>query len=130
MKYGRHLKFLVQAFFILIACNCHGQQTWNSSFENVSNFDWLITPVKQKAEVYRSPGGKDIILHNGLVKRSFRISPNVVCIDYKNMSNGQQLLRAVKPEAKLVINDKEYNVGGLKGQKENAYLLPEWLDDL
>jgi hypothetical protein len=62
------------------------------------------------------------------VKRSFRITPNVACIDYKNMTNGQQLLRAVKAEAILKINGKEYNVGGLYGQKENAYLLTEWIN--
>jgi hypothetical protein len=45
------------------------------------------------------------------------------------MINGQQLLRALKPEAIVVINGKEYNVGGLYGQKEKAYLLPEWIAD-
>lgn len=44
------------------------------------------------------------------------------------MVTGQQLLRAVMPEAIVNINGKEYNVGGLYGQKEKAYLLPEWLD--
>jgi hypothetical protein len=96
--------------------------------ENASLKDWLVIPVKEKADVYGSSDGKDIILYNGLVKRSFRLSPNIACIDYKNLTNGQQLLRAVKPEAKVTINGKEYNIGGLKGQKENAYLLPEWLD--
>ena len=69
------------------------------------------------------------MLYNGLVKRVFRISPNVACIDYKNLSNGQQLLRAVKAEARLTIDGKDYNVGGLYGQHENAYLLPEWIDN-
>jgi hypothetical protein len=96
--------------------------------ENASVKDWLVIPVKEKADVYKSGNGKDIILYNGLVKRSFRLSPNIACIDYENLTNGQQLLRAVKPEAKVTINGKEYNIGGLKGQKENAYLLPEWLD--
>ena len=45
------------------------------------------------------------------------------------MITGQQLLRAVMPEAVITINGKEYNVGGLHGQKEKAYLLPEWLDN-
>ena len=33
------------------------------------------------------------------------------------------------PEAVITINGKDYNVGGLYGQKEKAYLLPEWLDN-
>ncbi|RPE09708.1 alpha-galactosidase [Chitinophaga lutea] len=88
--------------------------------------DWLVTPVTAKAEVQSA--GQDVVLTNGLVKRAFRIAPNVACFDYVNLSNGQQLLRAVKPEARIGLNGKEYNVGGLYGQKENAYLLPEWLN--
>ena len=92
--------------------------------------DWLVHPIKIMADVYASTDTKNVILYNGLVKRTFRIAPNVACIDYTNLSNGQQLLRAVKPEAKITINGKEYNVGGLRGQKENAYLLPEWVDKM
>ena len=87
--------------------------------------DWLVAPVTAKAEV--KSAGQDVVLTNGLVKRAFRIAPNVACFDYVNLSNGQQLLRAVKPEARIGLNGKEYNVGGLYGQKENAYLLHEWL---
>ena len=96
--------------------------------EKLVDVDWLIKPVTAKAAVYKSQDGRDLILYNGLVKRSFRISPNVACIEYKNMVNGQQLLRAVKPEAIIKIDGKEVNVGGLYGQKENAYLKPEWVD--
>jgi len=98
--------------------------------ESKSIADWLVTPVKQLAAVYTTNNGKDLVLYNGLVKRSFRLLPNVACIDYKNQSNGQQLLRSVKAEARLTINGREYNVGGLYGQPENAYLLPEWVDGL
>lgn len=90
----------------------------------------MVSPVQEKAGIYRSQDGKDIILYNGLVKRTFRISPDVACIDFKNLTTGQQLLRAVKPEARLMINGKNYNIGGLSGQKENGYLLPEWVDQL
>ena len=95
--------------------------------EQLASSDWLIKPPSQKARIYKSNDGKEITLYNGLVKRSFRIDPNVACIGYKNISNGQQLLRAVKAEAILQINGQNYNVGGLHGQKENAYLLPELL---
>ena len=97
---------------------------------NYATHDWLIQNGETKADVYQSRDGKDIILYNGLVKRTFRIYPDVVCTDYKNMTTGQQLLRSVKPEAIVNINGVDYNVGGLYGQKENAYLLPEWVDDL
>ena len=61
-------------------------------------------------------------------ERSFRLQPNLVCMDYKNLVTGQQLLRAVMPEAVITIDGSDYNVGGLNGQKEKAYLLPEWLE--
>jgi hypothetical protein len=90
--------------------------------------DWLIQPVKIKAAIYASADKKNIYLSNGLLERVFRITPDVACVDYRNLSNNHQLLRAVKAEARLTINGKDYNVGGLYGQKENAYLLPEWID--
>ena len=102
---------------------------WKPEYENIYKEDWLIKPVAAKAGVYRSVNGKDIILYNGLLKRAFRIQPNIVCIDYKNMSNGQQLLRAIKPEGRVTIDNKEYDIGGLHRQSENAYLIPEWVDN-
>jgi len=90
--------------------------------------DWLVKPIAAKAQVTKSADGKDIVLQNGLVKRVFRVSPNLACTDYTNLSTGQQLLRSVREEARLTINGKTYNIGGLTGQKEKAYLLPEWVD--
>ncbi|MEN9885180.1 MAG: hypothetical protein RLZZ420_2397, partial [Bacteroidota bacterium] len=90
--------------------------------------DWLVHAPTQKAGVYSSQDGKDIILYNGLVKRTFRISPNLTCFDFRNLSSGQQLLRAVRPEAVVTINGLQYAVGGLTGQKEKAYLMPSWID--
>jgi len=123
--------FLIVAFFCLLK-GTYAQApdaklpVWKERDHPVLSQDWLVTPTREKAGVYAD--GKNIILSNGLVKRTFRIQQNIACIDYSNMSSGQQLLRAVKPEAMLTINGKEYNVGGLYGQKENAYLLPEWVD--
>lgn len=102
------------------------QRGW--SLNNLWPDDWLVKNTNRASRVIYSGGKKEITLYNGLVKRTFRLLPNVTCIDYKNMLNGQQLLRAVSPEARLTINGKEYNVGGLHGQKEKAYLLPEWVD--
>jgi len=96
--------------------------------QTISGQDWLIKPIAAKAEVTKSTNGKDIVLQNGLVKRVFRLSPNLACIDYTNLSTGQQLLRSVREEARLTINGKTYNIGGLTGQTEKAYLLPEWVD--
>ena len=128
----RKLTFFFFLFSVFSGLNLCAQQIemWRSSMDHSYASDWLISSANRKATVYKTADGKDIILFNGLVKRTFRLQPNVACIEYKNISNGQQLLRAIKPEASLIINGKNYNIGGLYGQKENAYLLPGWVDDL
>ena len=123
------LSFVGLLVMILQINNVYAQSIWNNANDKIYDKDWLINPVAEKANVYKSEDDKNITLYNGLVKRTFRIQSNVVCVDYKNLSNGQQLLRAIKPEARVTINNKEYDVGGLHGQKENAYLLPEWLNN-
>ncbi len=126
------MKKIFTVAFILYSLFLHAQNNlpvYNSASEKNSSTDWLVTPVKQKAEIYKSTNEKEIILYNGLAKRTFRLQPNLVCIDYKNMSNGQQLLRAIKPEALVTIDGTVFKVGGLYGQTENAYLLPKWLDN-
>ncbi len=100
---------------------------FQNNFNTVTT-DWLISPRTTKAEVYKSADGKDIILSNGLLKRTFRVQPNLACIDYSNQSSGQQLLRAIEPEAIVQLNGKAYNIGGLHGQKERAYLQTQWID--
>ncbi|MGC4037521.1 MAG: alpha-galactosidase [Chitinophagaceae bacterium] len=102
---------------------------WNAQSDKLTATDWLVKGTTVKAGIYETGDKKNLVLYNGLVKRTFRIAPNVACIDFKNMSNGQQLLRAVKPEARITIDKIAYNIGGLYGQSENAYLLPDWVND-
>lgn len=92
--------------------------------------DWLLSPHGNPAGIILSDDKRDITLTNGLTQRTFRLAPDLACIDYKNLTTNQQLLRAVKPEARITLDGKDYTIGGLFGQKENAYLLPEWVDQL
>lgn len=101
---------------------------WSDTNNEPVAQDWLTTPVMIKAQVFTAENKKDLVLDNGLVERRFRLAPNFVCTGYKNKSTGQQLLRAVKAEARIRINGTAYNVGGLYGQQEQAYLLPEKID--
>ncbi|SMC87307.1 alpha-galactosidase [Pedobacter nyackensis] len=119
MRFRTQRTLLITALIIAGASQTFAQSTLK---------DWLVNPVKEKAQVIKSADGKDITLQNGLLKRVFRISPNLACVDYTNLSTGRQLLRSVREEARLVIDGKTYNIGGLYGQKEKAYLQPEWLD--
>ena len=107
---------------------CSFSQSSQSVQSQNEKKDWLVSPFTQKAKIIRE--GQQIILNNGLVKRVFVIQPNVACIDYSNLSNGQQLLRSIEPEAKVVLDQVTYKVGGLTGQKEKAYLKLETIKDL
>lgn len=117
-------KKTVVFFFLILIALFSKAQTINEKQKK----DWLINNKAYVASIKKSETGKDIILSNGLLKRIFRIQPNIACISYENLSSGQQLLRDVKPEAALTIDGKKINVGGLYGQKEHAYLLPGWTD--
>jgi hypothetical protein len=92
--------------------------------------DWLVYPSEQKAGVYKTPDGKSIVLFNGLLRRRFLIDPGIACVDFYNPLTGQQLVRAVRPEAKVTINGRILRVGGLTGQQEHAYLTPEAIHSL
>ena len=100
---------------------------WDSRFDQSVPEDWLVKPINTKANVFQKENGGDLVLYNGLVRRSFKVSPNFACYDFQNMATGQQLLRAIRPEAKLTIDGKEYHVGGVVGQQEKAYLQQEWI---
>ena len=121
------MRIMFLLLFVLInSYNLSAQRSW--SMDNLWPEDWIVKNTSRKSEIIYYDEKKEIALYNGLFKRTFRLLPNAACIDYKNMMNGQQLLRAVSPEARLIINGKEYNVGGLYGQEEKAYLLPEWVN--
>jgi hypothetical protein len=92
--------------------------------------DWLIEAQAYKATCSTSANGREITLENGLIRRAFRLKPNASSVAFDNLITDQALLRAVKPEATLVIDGVDYMVGGLNGQPDLAYLRPEWLDNM
>lgn len=92
--------------------------------------DWLLDNSRYKAEVYQADNQKTIVLSNGLLRRSIRLSPNAATFDFTNLTTNEQFIRAVRPEARLVLNGKTHHVGGLYGQKEQAYLTRDWLEGL
>jgi len=71
-----------------------------------------------------------LILSNGLIHRTFVLSPNVATIDYTNAITDTSILRGVKPEATLTIDGAQFEIGGLKGQPDYAYLDPAWIQSL
>lgn len=92
--------------------------------------DWLLSHEKFTAEISRLNDDKELVLGNGLIERSFTLFPNAATVGFSNLMTRESILRGVKPEAVLRIDGQTYNVGGLVGQVEYAYLLPEWLDSM
>ena len=92
--------------------------------------DWLLDNASYKAGVHRAKGNDEIVLSNGLISRTFRLAPNAATVGFDNLITGQSLIRGVKPEALVTIDGVTYEVGGLKGQPNYAFLRPEWVDQL
>lgn len=94
------------------------------------DYDWLLKSENAKVEVYATTNGKGLILSNGLVARSFILTPNLATTDIINVMTGENMLRAVSSEGSLTIDGRTYSIGGLDGQTERGYIKPEWLDAL
>ena len=92
--------------------------------------DYLIDPTPYTAELARSEDGRNLILSNGLVRRVWRLAPNGACVAFDNLMTDQAMLRSVRPEARLTIDGDQVDVGGLVGQPNHAFLLPEWLEKM
>lgn len=102
--------------------------------EEKPSCDWLLSPEASSCKLLvrkaKEGGSTRFQLTNGLVSRTFHLGDNIACISYKNLSNGAEYIRAVKPEARLKIDGVWYDVGGLKNQPECSYLLEEWLPEM
>jgi hypothetical protein len=105
---------------LLLAAGC--------SVNSHQKTDWLIDGSSYKAAVEEKKG--DVKISNGLVSRTFSLSPDGATISFQNLMTGNELLRAIKPEAILTINGNTYTVGGLIGQPVKNYLAEEWISAL
>lgn len=92
-----------------------------------SEGDWLVDGKSRPAEIIKT-SPTEIQLRNGLVKRTFFLSPNPACYDFTNLMTGEQLLRTVMPEARITIDGKTYEAGARFNFKEKGYLKKEWLE--
>jgi hypothetical protein len=94
--------------------------------------DWLVhdvdTPTTLSRATHQEAPG--VVLANGLLRRVFRLAPDAATVAFDNLLTGASLLRAVSPEARITVDGHAFDVGGLLGQPEYAYLRPEWLRDM
>lgn len=61
-----------------------------------------------------------------LISRSFRVYPYMACFSFRNMTTAEEMLRALRPEARIRINGKTYR--GRRVQFEYAYIRRHSLD--
>ncbi len=92
--------------------------------------DWLIDRSPFRARVNISADGRELELNNGLIRRVIRLEPNAATVALDSLVTGESLLRGVKPEALVELDGKRFEVGGLKGQPNYAFLRPKWIADL
>lgn len=93
---------------------------------------WLLgsTPHEATARIEERQDGTRLHLENGLVRRSFVLAPNAACYAFDNLMTGASMIRAVRPEATLVVNGSSIDVGGLTGQPNHAFLTEAWLGQM
>ncbi|HZY61966.1 MAG TPA: hypothetical protein VFE38_05515 [Edaphobacter sp.] len=102
----------------------------NHQQQSVLSPDWLLDSSSYKAKISRQNDDKEIVLSNGLLRRVFRLAPNATTIAFDNLTTDESVLRSIRPEATLTIDDYALAVGGLHGQPVQNYFLPEFLDHM
>lgn len=87
--------------------------------------DWLLDPAPYAASAVVR--GQDLVLDNGLLRRTIRLQPNAATIGLDQLVTGAALLRAIEPEAIVVLDSVRCEIGGLQGQPNRAWLDREWI---
>ena len=86
--------------------------------------DWLVDKTQRKAGLFRGEQENEVVLDNGLIRRTFLVSPNLACIGLDHLSTNESFLRSVRPECRVRLDGETYDVGGLTGQSVNNFLSP------
>ena len=55
--------------------------------------DWLVANVQVKSGLFRSADKSEIVLSNGILSRSIKISPNAATVSLKNIQTNQEYLQ-------------------------------------
>lgn len=89
--------------------------------------DWLLDATPYTARADRTDGDRGLVLDNGLVRARFSLQPDAALVSLETGPAREQRLRAVRPFGRVQIDGKVVPIGGLVGQPNHAFLLPEWL---
>jgi hypothetical protein len=103
--------------------------------EKPAQVDFLVSPVTTSSSV-QVKAGKDkqtvqIMLTNGLISRTFFVTDgNLGCTSFRRADKDIEFVRAVKPEVRIRLSGTWVNIGGLIGARDNAFVTPDWLEEL
>ncbi len=89
--------------------------------------DWLLYRGAFKSEAVQNADTGEIVMQNGLIRRTWVTTPAAACVRFDNLATGETLLRGVRPEVVAVVAGKPITVGGLLGQPNHAFMKDEWL---
>ena len=131
----KYLAVLLSVLFVTRQSGAASAQTepvpWQSAWEALPEWstarqqpetDWLIDARPFPAHVYRGTAANELVLANGLIARTFRLAPNAATVGLDHLVTGAAMLRGVKPEAVVEIDGQRFEVGGLTGQPNYAFL--------
>ena len=91
--------------------------------------DWLITKVNVQSKLRVLPNG-NLELTNGLVSRQFSTRPGFATVDFVSYEKKSSLIRAIQPEAIVIINGINYKIGGFQANMTRAYLNRTLLENI
>jgi len=103
-------------FILLVTSSC----VRNDS----SRKDWLVDGSSYRSFIIED--SNSVTITNGLISRTISQSPDGATTSFLNLMTGNELLRAIKPEAILTIDGNSLRIGGLTGQPVQNYLADEW----
>ncbi len=66
--------------------------------------------------------GETLTLSNGLISRVFTLTPDFGTVDFRSLTTGKSILRAISPEAFITIDGIQYAIGGLEASVKHSYL--------
>ncbi|MEY2747215.1 MAG: hypothetical protein RL112_2257 [Planctomycetota bacterium] len=89
--------------------------------------DWLVDPSPYAARVVVDEATGRVALDNGLVRRLLDTRGGGATISLWLVGEGRELLRTVKPEARLVVDGEVVQVGGFEPAPVQNYIDPAWL---
>ena len=92
--------------------------------------DWLIKRIPSPTGAFSTNQSGEIVIDNGLLRRSFLVSPNLACVELRQLQTKESMLRSIRPECRVTIDGEAFDVGGLKGQPFDNFLRPEWYSKL